>query len=99
MSDGDLIPLIPGKPGRRQTVTAKAWISRPSSGRREVFQSHVSLGDGRVYTLTTDTARRVKALDFNRSHLFAKLCATTRRAPHPIPQQLDLIAEEPASAK
>ena len=85
----DLIPLAPGKPGRRKTVTARAWLSRP--GRRGMFQSHVSLGDGRVHTLTTATLRRDKALDFNRSHLLARLHATAKGAPDPAAEQMDLL--------
>ena len=77
----DLITLPKGSPGRRQTVTARAWISRPATGRRAIFQSHVSLGDGKVFTLTTATPRRSKALDFNRSHLLAKLFLVGERSP------------------
>lgn len=66
-----LLPKPKGSPGRLRTVTARAWISRPS--RTGEFRSHVSLGDGRVFTLATSTRRRSAALEFNRSHLLSKL--------------------------
>lgn len=71
----DLLPTPKGQPGRRRTVTARAWISRRS--RHSVFVSNVSLGDGRVHSLTTGTHRREQALSFNRTHLLSRLSRST----------------------
>lgn len=62
-------PLIAekGRPGRRQTLVAKAWLTRKK--RHAIFQSHISLGDGRVRTRSTGTHRRELALDFCALHL------------------------------
>ena len=71
----ELLAKPKGTPGRQRTVTAKAWISRDKAG--SIFRSKVSLGDGIVHVLSTSTARRDKALDFNRCHLLSRLSATT----------------------
>lgn len=55
------------RPGRKQTIVAKAWIGRKQRG--ACFTSHISLGKGRVYELSTGTLRRELALDFCRLHL------------------------------
>ena len=62
-----------------------AWISR--AGRGDAFDSNVSLGKGRIYKLTTGTANRRAALEFNRSHLIAKLTGRASSAPVVPPQQ------------
>ncbi len=67
----ELLPKPKGCPGRKRTVTAKAWISRRVRGGE--FLSNVSLGDGRVHVLTTSTRRRSRALSFNLAHLLSKL--------------------------
>ena len=69
----DLIPKEIGKAGRKQTVSARAWISREERGSN--FMSNVSLGKGRAYKLNTETRNRSKALDFNRAHLLKLLLA------------------------
>jgi hypothetical protein len=68
----ELLAPPAGRPGRRQTVTAKAWISRPNG--KAPFVSHVSLGKGKVHTRQTQTYQRGTALDFNRTHLLDVLC-------------------------
>ena len=73
-STRDTPPLLaspPAKAGRRQSCTARAWITRVRRG--DVFFSHVSLGKGRVRTLSTATKLRAAALDFNRHHLLELL--------------------------
>ena len=89
----ELIPKTPEKPGRRQTLTAKAWISRVN--RRGRFFSHVSLGKGETSRRATETVDRAKALDFNRAHLLEllmkpKATAGTRAASV---EQLSLITD------
>ncbi len=69
----DLIPPEKGRPGRRRTVTANAWIAR--AGKRGPWQSHVYAGRGRVHVLSTGTPDRAKALRFNRCHLLQILHA------------------------
>lgn len=83
----ELLPKPKGTPGRRRTVTAKAWIARHSA--RGEFISKVSLGDGRVHALKTGTHRREQALAFNRTHLLSKLSETP--APPP-PLKLETAA-------
>lgn len=64
-----------GKPpalrGRKQNVSARAWISRKSN--TEAFKSHVSLGDWVTHTLSSRSRIRAAALEFNRCHLFKRL--------------------------
>jgi len=67
----ELLPRAPSALGRKQTVTASAWIER--TDRRSNFLSKVSLGKGRIYELSTKTQNRAKALDFNRCHLLSLL--------------------------
>ncbi len=67
----DLLPPQAGKKGRRQNTTAKAWIVMDKA--TKIFTSKVSLGKGRIYERSTQTARRNLALDFNRAHLIELL--------------------------
>jgi hypothetical protein len=69
----DLLPPEKGRPGRRRTVTANAWIDR--RGKRGPWQSHVYAGCGRVHVLSAGTPDRAKALEFNRCHLLQILHA------------------------
>jgi hypothetical protein len=85
----DLIGTPPGKPGRRQTHTAKAWITQPKRG--EFFQSKVSLGKGRIYTRSTGTIRRNIALEYNRAHLLELLSKNKTKNLTESPQQIPLI--------
>jgi hypothetical protein len=68
-----LIPREKRRPGRKRTVTARAWISRKDP--KGAFYSHVSLGQGLVRTLATDTRDRAIALRFNHAHLLSCLKA------------------------
>jgi hypothetical protein len=83
----ELFEKMPGKPGRRQTVSASAWIERED--RKTPFQSMVSLGKGRVYRKSTRTKDRAKALDFNRAHLLEILLRG------PSVTRAETIAEQP----
>jgi hypothetical protein len=74
----DLLPRVNSAPGRKQTVTASAWIERPS--RKANFISRVSLGKGRIYDLSTHTTLREKALEFNRCHLLSLLNRPDRKS-------------------
>lgn len=67
----ELIPREKGSPGRVRTVTASAWIARRHAGGN--YHSHVYVGKGRVQVLSTHTAERTKALEFNRCHLIQSL--------------------------
>lgn len=90
-------PLKPkGKPGRKQTLVAKAWISRP--GRGMPFRSHVTLGRGKVHELSTGTHRRELALDFARLHLahhLSKGDAPFRPEVAPPPVQTEFLTTLP----
>lgn len=89
----DPAPLLtapPAKSGRPQTCTARAWISRARSG--DVFQSHVSLGKGKVRTRSTATKVRATALDFNRHHLLELLRASMNFKP---PTPVETPMEQP----
>lgn len=66
-----LIPREKLRPGRKRTVTARAWISRKDP--KGAFYSNVSLGQGRVMILATDTRDRAAALRFNHAHLLSCL--------------------------
>ena len=59
------------RPGRKRTVTARAWISRKET--QGVFYSNVSLGKGKVHVLSTHSCDRSAALRFNHSHLMSCL--------------------------
>lgn len=86
----ELIPKTRAKAGRRQCVTAKAWISRIN--RRGKFTSNVSLGTGKTHKRKTDTTVRRKALDFNRAHLLELLTTPPgKKKPATSAEQLDLI--------
>jgi hypothetical protein len=84
----DLLPREKGRPGRRRTVTASAWIARRR--KHGPWHSHVYVGTGRVHVLTTATTDAAKALEFNRIHLLQVL---SRSAPctASIEEQLHLI--------
>ncbi len=85
----DLLPRAPASPGRKQTVTAQAWIERAS--RKVNFISRVSLGKGRIYDRSTHTTIRAKALDFNRCHLLELLARPkTRPGAAPVNEQLSM---------
>lgn len=75
----ELFATPAGKPGRKQTVSASAWIDREN--RKSDFQSKVSLGKGRVYKKSTQTTDRAKALDFNRAYLLELLLRGPSVAP------------------
>lgn len=79
------------KAGRRQSCTARAWISRARRG--DVFLSHVSLGKGRVRTRSTATKIRAAALDFNRHHLLELLRESMNLKPF-TPVQIDMEQAE-----
>lgn len=91
-------PPSPPK-GRKQNVSAKAWITRASS--KDTFISKVSLGKGRIYERSTQTKRRNLALDFNRAHLLELLSKKAKAPISPPPTQLDLAEWQapPASEK
>lgn len=80
-------PPAPPK-GRKQNVSAKAWITRASS--KDTFISKVSLGKGRIYERSTQTKRRNLALEFNRAHLLELLTQKAKAPSAPPPKQLDL---------
>lgn len=84
----ELIPRTPQPPGRKQSVTAKAWITRANS--KSQFTSKVSLGRGRCYTRHTETKNRKKALEFNRLHLIELLMQKVK-SPAPAAEQLELL--------
>lgn len=74
-----------GAPGRRRTITAKAWISRRGKG--DPFKSNVYIGSGRVHTLSTGTMLRSQALEFSRSHLISALTRTATPKPFSAKQE------------
>jgi hypothetical protein len=84
----ELVPPPQKSKGRKQNVSAKAWITRESS--KDHFTSKVSLGKGRIYERSTQTKRRNVALEFNRAHLLELLSPKTKAPATPPPTQLDL---------
>lgn len=86
----ELIPRGKSPSGRRRAVTARAWITRPQ--RLGNYHSHVYLGgDGRVKVLSTATADRRKALEFNRCHLLHLLAMSPAPAAKTEQHQSELI--------
>lgn len=75
----ELIPREKSAGGRRRAVTANAWIAR--RGKTGNYHSHVYLGGaGRVKVISTGTAERRKALEFNRCHLLHVLSGSPAAA-------------------
>lgn len=85
----ELIPRERQAAGRKQSVTARAWISRPNA--RAKFVSRVSLGKGRCSSRNTETKNRAKALEFNRLHLIELLMQPKSRPAALAAQQVELF--------
>lgn len=86
----ELIATPPRAPGRKQSVTAKAWISR--SNVKACFISRVSLGKGKVFERSTGTNSRTTALKFNRAHLM-ELLNKRSKSKQPLTEQIPLFGE------
>lgn len=85
----ELIPRERQAAGRKQSVTARAWISRRDS--KAIFVSKVSLGKGRCSTRQTETKNRRKALEYNRLHLIELLMRAKPKLAAPSAEQVDLF--------
>ena len=90
----DLIPRVPLRLGRKQSVTAKAWIIRRDS--KSEFVSKVSLGKGRCSNRQTETRNRGKALEYNRLHLIELLMKSKPMPAAARAEQMDLLKDPSA---
>jgi hypothetical protein len=68
--DARLDLRIPGTPGRRRSLTAKAFVRK--RGKQGIYQSHVVIM-GVTRVLSTQTKSLAAAQEFNRLHLLRNL--------------------------